>query len=393
MNFYVDPAFFVLAAVAAVPAVVLGMREKPLFGYTLAVSAAFLVLLFVYDWMQGAFFALFLVLATVLFLWVQRLFAHDSPRAVPLYRIALAGTLAPLVVYKVAAVFDGNLLGFMGISYLTFKAVQVLIETRDGLIKDMSVVDYLAFLVFFTPFTSGPIMRSRPFVERAHAPLPRPEYADGLATGILRFLLGAVYKFVFAALCSWAQWFVPEVIGSGSLLHSFGSEVAIAFFYGLYLFFDFAGYSLMAIGLAAAFGVDVPRNFNMPFLSVDIKDFWNRWHITLSHWLRDFVFMRFSRACMQRKLFKSRTTTACMGYLLNMTIMGFWHGITIDYVAYGFYHGALLALCELFQKTKFYRAHKSARWLKAVSWGVTMIAVFIGFSLFSGQISRLVLGG
>ena len=393
MSFYADPVFFVLAAVAVIPAIVLGCRERSLFGYTLGVSAVFLVLLFFYDLVQGAAFVFFLVLVTVLFCWVQRLFARGAEHAVALYRVALAATIAPLAIYKISAVFDGNLLGFIGISYITFKAVQVLIETRDGLIKDFRVIDYLAFLVFFAPFTSGPIMRSRPFAERAHAHLPRADYLKGLAHGAVLFLTGAFYKFVLAALCNWAQWFVPEVIGASDGLHACGSEVCIALFYGLYLFFDFAGYSFMAIGLGAAFGVEVPQNFHAPFRSIDIKDFWNRWHITLSFWLRDFVFMRFTRACMKRKVFSSRVTTACMGYILNMAIMGAWHGLTVDYILYGVYHGVLLAVCEAFQKkSRFYKAHKNSRAFKVFSWAVTMVAVFFGFALFSGQVSRIVLG-
>ena len=394
MSFYADPAFFIAAVVAAVPAIVLGLREKSLLGYSLAASVVFLAMLFMYDLVQAAAFVFFLVVATGCCYGVQRLFRSESPHAVALYRVALAATLAPLVVYKVSAVFDGNLLGFAGISYLTFKALQVLIEIRDGLIERLSLKDYLAFLVFFTPFTSGPIMRSRPFVEEMHAVKPRAEYLDGLVQGGLRFLLGVFYKFVLAALCSWAQWFLPEYLGAADALHVVGGELCIAFFYGLYLFFDFAGYSLMAIGLGAAFGVTVPQNFNMPFLSLDIKDFWNRWHMSLSFWLRDFVFMRFSRACMKHKVFASRITTACTGYLVNMTLMGLWHGITVDYFVYGVYHGALLAACELFQKkTGFYRKHKNDRAFKVVSWAVNMVAVFFGFSLFSGQIGRLVIGG
>ena len=150
----------------------------------------------------------------------------------------------------------------------------------------------------------------------------------------------------------------------------------------------------MAMGVGAALGVRVPTNFRRPFLSVDIKDFWNRWHITLSFWLRDFVFMRLSRAFRKRKVFKSRLTTACTSYIINMGVMGFWHGLTPDYIAYGFYHGLLLAACELFQKkSKFYKAHREARWFKVVSWAITMVAVFFGFAIFSGQVSGLVMGG
>ena len=131
----------------------------------------------------------------------------------------------------------------------------------------------------------------------------------------------------------------------------------------------------------------------MPFASVDIKDFWNRWHITLSFWLRDFVFMRLSRAFMKHKVFSSRITTACVGYVCNMTLMGLWHGLTVDYIAYGLFHGLLLAGCELFQKkSKLYKKHRKSTWFRALSWAVTMVCVFFGFALFSGQVSTCVLG-
>ena len=154
----------------------------------------------------------------------------------------------------------------------------------------------------------------------------------------------------------------------------------------MYLFFDFAGYSLMAIGVGAAFGVKVPANFRAPFISVDIKDFWNRWHITLSFWLRDFVFMRVVRIIRKRKLIKSRLTCSCVGYMCNMGLMGFWHGITPNYIAYGLYHGVLLAVNEVYQKSGFYKKHKDSRVYKVCSWAITMNLVFFGFALFSGQV-------
>ena len=393
MGFYSEPAFFVCAAIAAIPALILGYLEKPLRGYGFAVSVVFLLLLFWNSPSQLAAFAFFIVLAVSLCMWVQRLFARENAHAVTLYRIALALAIMPLFVYKVAEVFGSNLLGFLGISYITFKTVQVLIETRDGLIKEMSVFECLYFLIFFTPFTSGPVMRSRPFVEEIRSAMPRATYFQGVSLGLVRLIAGAAYKFAFSALAGWAAWFLPEYIGYATPAAACASELSAALFYGLNMFFDFAGYSLMAIGLGALFGVTVPRNFNMPFISVDIKDFWNRWHISLSYWLRDFVFMRLTRVLMRRKLVKSRLTTACIGYMANMTLMGCWHGLNADYLIYGIYHGLLLAGCEAFQrKSKFYKAHKNDKWFKVVSWAVTMIAVFIGFSLFSGQISQLILG-
>lgn len=414
MTFYSDPAFFILAALCAIPAIVGGILEKSLKAYGLIVSVGFLVLLFGAN-VQGALaFIFFLALATALTIWVQWLFrarptlkakqqepqdASDpklqpASHAVGWYRVALVLMILPLAIAKVMEVFDTNLLGFIGMSYITFKAVQVLIEVRDGLIKDMRIIDYWYFLLFFPVFTSGPITRSREFIAQSNAPLSRGEYTSLLATGVLWFFKGALYTFLFAALFQWLLWFVPSAIGASDAGAAALSAIAEAFLYGLYLFFDFAGYSFMAMGLGACLGIRVPTNFRAPFRSIDIKDFWNRWHITLSFWLRDYVFMRMSKAFIKRKVFESRTTTACVGFISEMALMGAWHGLSVSCVAYGVYHGVLLALCEVFQKkSKFYKKHKKKRWFKIGSWAITMVAVFFGFAIFSNQVYEGFFGG
>ena len=343
MTFYTDPAFFVLLAVATIPAVILGLNEKPLRGYGFAASVVFVALLFSKDLHGLLAFCFYLLLssaATLLYFRARQ--SDDPPRAA--YPVALACVIAPLVIYKIGAVFDQNLLGFLGISYITFKSVQVVFEVHDGLIKELSLADYLYLLVFFPSFTSGPILRSRPFTDDIHACLPRSEYVQLLQRGATRFLLGAFYKFVCSSAFSIAMWFIPKALGDDSTLAVAAGQIGSAYAYGLYLFFDFAGYSLMAVGVGAVFGVHVPDNFRAPFLSVDIKDFWNRWHITLSFWLRDFVFMRVVRIIRKRKLIKSRVYASCAGYMANMALMGVWHGITPNYIAYGLYHGVLLSL-------------------------------------------------
>lgn len=410
MTFYSDPSFFILALVLAIPAVICGFCEKSLKTYGFVVSIGFLILLFGADSQGALAFILFFVLATVLTLWVQRLFdarptkADESaaerakpephPHAVAWYRVALVVMTLPLVLAKVMEVFDSNLFGFIGMSYITFKAIQVLIEVRDGLIKDMRVTDYWYFLLFFPVFTSGPITRSRDFIAQANKPLARSEYASLLASGCLWFFKGVMYTFLLAAICQWLLWFVPSAIGTQGALAASASAITEAFFYGLYLFFDFAGYSFMAMGLGACLGIRIPTNFRAPFRSIDIKDFWNRWHITLSFWLRDYVFMRMSKALIKRKVFASRTTTACVGFISEMALMGAWHGLTPSFIAYGVYHGCLLALCELFQKkSKFYKKYKKKRWFRVGSWAITMVAVFFGFALFSNQVYEGFFGG
>ena len=336
MSFYADPSFFVLLFVAVVGAAVLGLLEKPLKWYGLVASLFFVALLFMNDAAQFACFVLFLASSAAGCALIMR-----TPKSKWSFRIALAFTLYPLVVCKVSGAFDASLLGFAGISYLTFKATQVVIEVHDGIIERMSPSDWLCFIVFFPVFTSGPIDRSRRFIEDLHATRSRDEYAGLLARGIVLIAAGMVYKMVIAAYIF--RLYDPHGWGNAGLGVELWQQVIIAYQYGLYLFFDFAGYSLMAMGASYCFGIRTPRNFRALFLAVDIKDFWNRWHITLSFWLRDFVFMRFSRFALKHKLFKKRLRVAQCGFMVNMLLMGAWHGLSANYLLYGLFHGVLLA--------------------------------------------------
>lgn len=393
MSFYTEPAFFVIVAALAVPAVVLGLLGKQLKYWGLVASAAMLVLLFCRDIPGAVAFLIFLADSTAMAFYVLWLFKNDVAHKVGLYRVALALALVPLVATKVSGVFDANVLGFIGISYLTFKSVQVLIETRDGIIEDFGFFEYLYFLVFFPVFTSGPIMRSRDFMAQLQQALGRTEYLTLISKGALWLVKGILYAFVGAPFFQWLQWFAPQAIGAGNAGLAVLGALVQGLCYGLWLFFDFAGYSFMAMGIGSFFGIRVPTNFRAPFRSVDIKEFWDRWHITLSYWLRDFVFMRLTRAFMMHRVFKSRLTTASVSFIINMFVMGCWHGLTVDYIVYGLFHGVLLALCEVYQKkSKFYKKHRKQKGYKLVSWAVTMIAVFFSFALFSGQVSTAILG-
>ena len=158
MNFYIDPAFYVFLAVAIVPAAILGFSGRRIKYYGLAASLAFLLLLFGENLEGMLAFVAFIAIACAVTFWELSSW-RSGQKALWKYRLALAAVIAPLVVYKIGAVFDQNLMGFLGISYITFKAIQVIIEIRDDLIEDMNFTDYLYFLVFFTPFTSGPIDR------------------------------------------------------------------------------------------------------------------------------------------------------------------------------------------------------------------------------------------
>ena len=379
MTLFADPSFFVLLAVVVAGAAAIGLSGHTLRHYGLAVSVGFLACVFFKTPAQLAALLAFVAVARAAVLFLAR-----DPKDKRRYLVAVASTLAPLVVYKVSAVFDQSIWGFVGISYVTFKATQVVIEVHDGLIArdELGLEDWLYFLLFFPQFSSGPIDRSRRFAADAHATPSRDEYAGMLARGILLLLAGAVYKVVVA---TWIhRFYAPSATGDAL------QQLQTALLYGLYLFCDFQGYSLMAMGASYCLGIRCPRNFRAPFAAVDIIDFWNRWHITLSTWFRDFVFMRFTRWVMHRKLLHDRLQVAMCAFMVDMLVMGFWHGIAWCYIGYGIYHGVLLAVTQAMQKRwGFYKKHRRDCWFRACSWAVTQALVFLGFAIFSGQVGML----
>ena len=157
--------------------------------------------------------------------------------------------------------------------------------------------------------------------------------------------------------------------------------------YSFYLFFDFAGYSLIAVGVSYILGVKTPDNFNMPFISKDIKEFWNRWHMSLSFWFRDFIYTRFVMSSMKKKRFKSRYTSSYIGYIITMGTMGIWHGTEIYYILYGLYHGILIILTDYLQrKSKLYKKYKKNYVFNLASIVLTFHLVCFGFLIFSGRL-------
>ncbi len=120
--------------------------------------------------------------------------------------------------------------------------------------------------------------------------------------------------------------------------------------YSLYLYFDFAGYSASAVGISHLLGLRTPENFNRPFLARNNRDFWNRWHITLSTWIRDHIYMRFMLAAAKGRWFKCKYTASYLGSFLAFGLMGLWHGIEPYYLLYGVYHGGLLVGHDLFTR-------------------------------------------
>lgn len=394
MSYFEGLPFFLLLILILGIAFLLGCLEKPLHFYglfaSLAVAACVFLSVerpagkitlwqFLHRYQEALYFlAFFLWSAALLFLYrkLRSTLGRDSR----LFHLFCLLALLPLAACKISGVFHLGIFAFTGVSYLTFRVLQILMELYDGVIKELPFLETTAFLVFFPSMSSGPIDRSRRFHTDWERRLSRQEYLELAAAGIWQLLLGAVYKLVLAA----GAYKVMGYLDTGT--HWYHS-LAYAYAYGLYLFFDFAGYSLMAVGSGKLLGVELPDNFRMPFLSCDIREFWDRWHISLSHWFRDFVFTRFIMYSTRKKWFGSRLNRACAGFFLNMGIMGLWHGITPAYILYGLYHGALLAATEVYQKkSRFYKKHKNNQIYRLASWFLTMQLVMFGFFIFSGKL-------
>lgn len=379
MNYFEGNEFFLLLFVVLLIGFVLNYFGKRKDYYILSLSILFAGAIYGKSKAMVVYLLAFIIYQYVLVFIAQRM---DSKRLKPLVMLSIL----PLVVNKVFAITQLHLLAFIGISYMSFKTIQIMLEISDGLIKEkISVKDYLQFLLFFPTVSSGPIDRSRRFLKEINEVMPRKDYLELAGDGSYRIVLGLLYKVV---LSTYVYQILLALSNTGTVVYS----IKYMYLYTLYLFFDFAGYSLMAVGSSNVLGIQTPMNFNKPFLSIDIKDFWTRWHITLSTWLRDFVFSRVLMQVIRKKWFKNRLHNAAYAYMVNMLVMGFWHGISVSYISYGFYHGILMSGFEIYQKkSTFYKKHKNKTWYKLISWFVTMNLVMVGFFIFSGEPYKIIM--
>ena len=379
MNYFEGNEFFLLLFVVLLIGFVVNFFEKRKDYYILVLSLLFAGAIYGKSRAMVVYLISFVIYQYFLVFIAQRI---ETKRLKPLVFLSIL----PLVINKVFALTSLHLLAFIGISYMSFKTIQIMLEISDGLIKEkISIKDYLQFLLFFPTVSAGPIDRSRRFLKEINEVMPRKEYLELAGDGVYRIVLGLLYKVV---LSTYVYQMILALSNTGTVVYS----IKYMYLYTLYLFFDFAGYSLMAVGSSNILGIQTPMNFNKPFLSVDIKDFWTRWHITLSTWLRDFVFSRVLMQVIRKKWFKNRLHNATYAYMVNMLVMGFWHGLSVSYIVYGFYHGVLMAGFEVYQKkSTFYKKNKNKNWYKLLSWFVTMNLVMIGFFIFSGEPYKILL--
>jgi D-alanyl-lipoteichoic acid biosynthesis protein DltB len=392
---YGNPQYFLLLALALLPVVIAIYHGRRLHTYEAFVQFIFIFFMFTGGkWHQGL--ALLLYIAWEFIIVGSYMRYREKANSKYIFYLMTVLSLLPLIIVKLTPALLGHnsLLGFLGISYLTFRATGMVMTARDGVISGFYPARFLRFVLFMPTFSSGPIDRYERF-EKDYEGLPdKDEYLLMIQKAVWYVMLGFLFKFIIAYyLGSIIQ---PEVEHQAIISGGFSKALVVySYVYGLNLYFDFAGYSMFALAISYLFAVNSPINFNRPFISKNLKDFWNRWHMSLSFWFRDFVFMRLSFTLMKNKVFKSRITTANVAYLVNMTLMGLWHGVTWYYIAYGLYHAFGLIINDAW--LRFKRKHKKElphnKFTEILAWFITMQAVFFGFLLFSGFLDKIIFGG
>jgi alginate O-acetyltransferase complex protein AlgI len=263
----------------------------------------------------------------------------------------------------------------LGISFWTFQAMSYLFDLYRGEELDPTFVEFALYMVFFPVTISGPICRMPEMLSqfRSESALAWSDVELGLrriATGVLMTQLARLLGQGILA---------GDGISSGfdRVTHWSGADVwCLAFGYGLQLFFDFAGYSHIAIGAAKVLGFTLPENFARPFQSSTPSIFWTRWHMSLSFWIRDYVF--FPLATLRREIWWRHLVL-----VFSMVVFGVWHNATWLFVIWGCYHGVLLVGHRLLQQLqrKFDRNPTSALWTP-LPWTVTIALVSLGWIFF-----------
>ncbi|MFL5637929.1 MAG: MBOAT family O-acyltransferase, partial [Gemmatimonadaceae bacterium] len=225
-----------------------------------------------------------------------------------------------------------NIILPVGISFYTFHTITYIVDSYRGVIKPTrNIFEFSAYVSLFSQLVAGPIVRFRQ-IEEDLEKLGQADRKRWLSIGISFFLIGLLEKVVVADTLA---YFVDRDLAHYQLLSSAGAWLAMVG-YSFQLYFDFAGYSDMAIGLGYMFGLRIPVNFNSPYKSLDPSDFWRRWHISLSSCLRDYVYIPLGGN-------RRGEWNAYRNLSLTMLIGGLWHGASWTFVIWGAYHGLLLA--------------------------------------------------
>lgn len=305
------PIFFILAFF---------LREKP---------KARMFLVGIYDlifYIWGGYKAFLLSIAVCILTWVIQLIVIKWPKKA----VTVIGCVAIAIPLILSKYVEGFIVP-MGISFYTFEAISLITDTyRDENRKGRSVFEILMYMFFFTTVSQGPIVRISCFEEG----IKRNPSMDDYNEGIKRFAIGLGKKALLADKIAPLADYYFKGIANGNSYSVFGLWMG-AIAYTLQIYFDFSGYSDMAIGIAKTIGFNIPENFNMPYLATSIKDFWRRWHISLSSWFRDYIYIPLGGN-------RKGEVRTVINLFIVWLLTGIWHGNDLTFIIWGLGYFVLL---------------------------------------------------
>lgn len=224
-------------------------------------------------------------------------------------------------------------LSWLGFSYIAFRLMHTILDRKSGRLPAVSLAEYVNYVIFFPAFTAGPIERIERFVTNLNQPsvLDRNGWLDAGT----RLFIGLFKKFVIADSLAW----FALSDGFAQYVHSAGWMWVLLYAYSLRIYFDFSGYTDIAIGLAKLMNIHLPENFNAPYLKPNLTQFWNSWHMTLTQWFRSYFFNPLTRFMRSVKLPLPQVLMILFAQVATMALIGLWHGITLSFLFWGLWHG------------------------------------------------------
>lgn len=357
------------------------------FGRNLAASWLVLASLFFYGWWNPKF--TLLLLASISFNYaLGYALSRQRQRGKALLIFAISANLLLLAVFKysnffiaTASALSGQSIALtdivlpLGISFYTFTQIAFLVDTWRGIAREYNPIHYLLFVTYFPHLIAGPVLHHKQMMPQFASPAIYKINADDIAAGLSIFTIGLAKKVLLAD--SFAQFAAPVFASTEHGVHvQFFTAWMGAVSYTLQLYFDFSGYSDMAIGLSLLFGVRLPINFNSPYKAASMIDFWRRWHMTLSQFLRDYLYIPLGGS----RHGKFRTYVNLMA---TMVLGGLWHGANWTFVLWGMLHGAYLLINHGWRALKirlgFSSSSRSSHLFSVV---LTFFAAVIAWVLF-----------
>jgi alginate O-acetyltransferase complex protein AlgI len=280
-----------------------------------------------------------------------------------------------------------DMIRMIGVSYFSFRMIHFLVESYRKKIQDLDLLAYVDYIIFFPAFISGPINRYNHFASQVCSPTSSRLAAD-LRAGGERIVHGLFKKLVLAQLLYPHILPVRPDVLSGM---GFFSAVLGLYAYALYFYFDFAGYTDLAIGCARLIGIELPENFNSPFLKRNIRELWTNWHMSLTSWLVDYIYWPIVRKFRGFDYFRRHPVfLSNLGMIITFIACGMWHGETANFILWGAYHGVGIACLTIYQRAKRKaRSPLLQRYFRSKT--STVLGTILTFNFFALGLSLFVL--